>query len=118
MNRQQRRQMAKKRFTTAEIKGIAKDACDRQMGTADALARERFNQSLAVSTNFVLASVVLAIDALGYWKRGSKRYDQLFEEFQKQYEGILESDAPLELVSKADDVTGGGMPKIIFDAEG
>lgn len=78
-------------------------------------AMERFDSSLEISTKFVLAAVILALDEMG-WDKQSEQYWNLLQGFNKHYTRILEAEEKLKIISQAEDIANASL-EIKFKAE-
>lgn len=66
------------------------------------MAVEATNRNLELSTTFVLAAVVLAMD-----KAHCKvNWDKWFSNFAKIYPELLQSDDPVSYIKRAEDIVG------------
>ena len=105
MNRTQRR-------TFQKLKGCNYLDYHRDVQKA---AMERFDSSLEISTKFVLAAVILALDGMG-WEKQSEQYWELLQGFNKHYTHILEAEEKLKIISQAEDIACASL-EIKFKAE-
>lgn len=67
------------------------------------MAIEATNKNLELSTTFVLAAVVLAMDE----SHCKVNYDKWFSKFAEIYPALLQAESPIPYIRKAEEVIGG-----------
>ena len=76
---------------------------NRLLDVVNRAAREEFNRQLEMSTTFVLAAVVLAMDRA----HCKVNWDKWFQYFTEIYPELIHSNQPMDYVHKACDIIGG-----------
>ena len=99
-----RRQQIRKGHSQNHIMQMVRDEVARNYGSAEKLALKMTNQDLSAGTVWVIAALVRAIDSRLKWKRRSKRYYALLEEFNRKYAELLETDDKDAWIRMAEDI--------------
>lgn len=75
----------------------------RQVEIFRRMAVEATNRNLELSTTFVLAAVVLAMDEA----HCKVNYDKWFDNFARIYPLLLQAESPIPYIKKAEEIIGG-----------